>query len=1231
MGAAMMVGSTGLVATVLAQGSDPAAQPTASVPSPVAAPAVVAVAQGGTIKGSVKAGVVPLPGVSVTATNTLTGKKYATTTDIDGAFQMAVPRNGRYVVKTELTGFASVTQELLINASSENGGLPMQTAEFKMDLASRVTTTATETTTTTAGATTQVAGRTTSNSVARVGRGTQSLTVQSNESTDVTDASAGEGNTGAQLPSLATTSSDTTATESIAVTGQQGQTNGLAGFSEDDLRGRIQDMQRNGFTNGDIASSLSGVMQTGSFGPGGPGGGGPGGGGPGGGGPGGGFGGGGGRGGGGFNGFGGGFRGQNPNAWHGSFGYSGNNSALNANRRSYTGTDAPKANSQQNSLTASFSGTPYIPGLLKANTKQFVFLSVSESRSSSPSTAQYTVPTLAQRLGDLTPAYQIGTVVNGTVYDPNTGQAYTATGCNPALSAIDPNPTACIPYSELSGTTASASALAAQQLLAFYPLPNITPNALQDNYQANFPGSSHSAQASLRYNRSFGAAQTRGQRGSGGRGQGGGQNRNVAPTLRQSIAESFSYSHNASSSSSFSPELGGTAVSNGYNLTSSYTVGYGRINNSATLGWNRSRGLNSNYFTNGSVNPAQTAGINVGDSAIYSNPFYFGVPSVGMTGLSGLSESKTPSDSINQTITFSDFVSYSHKKHNMRYGFDFHRIHSDSIGGASPLGSFSFTGYATEDPKQQTCVLNSDPTNPTCNFATASGSAVADFLLGQPQQTKITAGLSKIYLRGNSWDWYAQDDWRARANLTFNYGLRWEYFSPYSENNYHLVNLNMTGSGSTLAINNVCPALFAGCQQAGSPPTLVKPDRSMYSPRVAVAWSPKFKWTKNTVVRSSYGINYNTGQYSRFASLMSFQQPFAVTQTNTLTTPNSATTCLLPSQTSSQTGTAMTLTNGFGCSTQSTQSNFGVNPKYRLGMVQAYNMGVQRTLPQGIVLNLDYTGSYAINQDIIRAPNRNASGVLTPTAGQFQYEDSLGYQRANIFSVNLRERMHKGVSLGATYTLAHSIDDATSVGGSGSSIAQDDQNLGAEESNSSFVVRNTLRGNFILEPPFGPNRAFLNKGGALAQIFDGYSISGSFTFASGAFATPQYSGTPAETATGAGSSLRPNRVAGQSIKGPRTLTEWFNTAAFSAPAAGTYGNASRNSIVLPESISLNTSLSRNVSFGGTRSFEARINMNNPLNTARYSSVNTQINQAGFGQVTGAAGMRSFTYNANFRF
>ena len=155
MGAAMVAGAgdlRGMAQDAAAPAAATTQAPAAAAPAPAvetpaaqapaatapATPVVAAAPQGGTIKGTVKASGVPLPGVAVTATNSLTGKKYATTTDVNGVFQMDVPRNGRYVLKTELTGFASVTQEVVVNAASENGGLPVQTAEFKMDLASRV-------------------------------------------------------------------------------------------------------------------------------------------------------------------------------------------------------------------------------------------------------------------------------------------------------------------------------------------------------------------------------------------------------------------------------------------------------------------------------------------------------------------------------------------------------------------------------------------------------------------------------------------------------------------------------------------------------------------------------------------------------------------------------------------------------------------------------------------------------------------------------------------------------------------------------------------------------------------------------------------------------------------------------------------------------------------------------------------------------------------------------------
>jgi hypothetical protein len=1224
-----------------------------------------------TIQGVVKAGGTPLPGVAVTAVSA-DGKKYATSTDINGAFRMDVP-SGAYEVRTELMGFATVTKQ--VTATPADAAVA-QLLQFSTDLASRVPEQAPANTTTAAntpaaggppattgngakpstanGATGTGTSVTASNApttrrpggygaggarrtVTNQRSGVQSLDVQGDDQ-DLLGATAGSVGGDVTAPGLGGFGGDdaTASNDVVSVTGNQGLTNALAGFNGDDIQARIAGFQAQGLGNGDIAGVLQGVMQTGTFGGpnGGPGGGG-GFGGPGGGRPGGAFGGGGGRGGrggggGGGGGFGGpgGFRGQNPNAWHGSLAYTGADSALNATSWTPTGIPIAKPQSDRNSLVASFTGTPFIPHLLKANPKQFVFLSLSATKNSSPSTLQAIVPTAAQRLGDLSPQYQAG-LTPGTVqpvYDPNTGQQYGNTNCLPALLAIDPNPSACIPQNELSS--------AAQTLLnTYYPSPNVTPTQTLDNYQANFPGTSDSSQISARFNRSFGAQAQRGRGGFGGGGfggrGGGGQNRNTPPSLRQSIAENFAYSHSATASDTFSPLLSGKSVSNGYSLSSGYTVGYGRLNSSATLSWNRSLSLGSNLFTNSATNPAVQAGVFVGNPTIYGNPFYYGVPSINLgASYQGLSD-PTPSRTVNQTISFSDFVAWNHKGHNMRFGVDFHRIHADSIGGTNVLGSFTFSGFDTALPTGATynCTPGQIASNPTC----ATGSAFADFLLGQPESTGITAGLNKIYLRGNSWDWYGQDDWRARSNLTFNFGLRWEYFSPYSEKYGRLVNLNVTGSAEagTLNISNVCAAQapagsVAGACAAVTPGTLVKPDKSMYSPRIAIRWAPKSKFTKQTVVNASYGINYNTGQYSRFAQKLAFQYPFAITQANVEGTNG----CTLAN---------MTLGAGFGCSTgQTTLSNYAVDPNYRLGLVQIYNVGIQRTLPQQIVLNINYTGAYAGDQDMLRAPNRNQDGLIVSQAGQFTYEDSLGYQRSNALAISASERMHKGISLQAVYTYAHSIDDASSVGGAGGTIAQNDQDLNAEESNSTFDVRHKVAGSFVLEPPVGPNRAFLNKGGFWSHALDGFNISGTFQFATGTYATPQYSLTPAEIKAGAPSSLRPDRNFAVPIKGAGSHLEWFNTNAFvAAPldAKGNpeYGDASRNSIELPGTVSINGSLSRTVSFGETRSLELRLSANNALNTVQYQGVNTTINSTTYGQVTSAAGMRSFTYIARYRF
>jgi hypothetical protein len=742
-----------------------------------------------------------------------------------------------------------------------------------------------------------------------------------------------------------------------------------------------------------------------------------------------------------------------------------------------------------NQFGVSFTGSPFIPGLVKPSTKQFIFFNLTGRKNINPQIFNGTVPTLAERSGDFSALAE-------TLYDPKTGLPIPGNNLKNAQTPMSPQ---------------------ALALLNFYPAPNVPNSGPLNNYQTVTNAGQNGTTAALRYVRNFGQAPNFGRGGGGQRQQ---PAANAPKTLRQNINFNGSYSHTASDTRNIFLPLGGTTSSTGYGVTAGYAIGYGRLTNNASINWNRSHGLTQNYFTNGEANPGIDAGVLVGDSTIQSNPFYYGVPSLsfgGSTVFTGLANT-SPSETINQTISFSDFVSYNHKRHNMRYGVDFRRVHADSIGGAqsnllgaapsTPLGAFSFTGYATQNP-----AANCTPSaTVNCPVVPPSGSGFADFLLGFPQQAAVQAGLEKTYLRANVFDWYAQDDWRALANLTLNFGLRYEYFSPYVEKDNRLVNLDHNADFTQ--VEAVQPG------QSGFPRSLVNPDHSMYSPRFGFAYRPKLKIFKETVIRGGYGINYNTGQYATIARQLANQQPFAVTQTN------------IAGQQGCGTLEQFTLAGAYNCSNAAVQSNFSANVNYRLGHVQIWDLDIQRTLPMGIVANVGYNGSKGGELDIVRAPNRTATGVLNSGAQPFAYEDSLGYSRFEALRVNVRKRMQKGIALGGTYQYGHSIDNASSIGGVGGSngsgsggqtLAQNDLDLNAEESNSTFDVRHKVTGNWVFELPFGPNRALLSKGGFWSKALDGFSVSGDFTFATGTYYTPNYVLTVQEAASGSSSSLRPNR------------------------------------------------------------------------------------------------------------
>src|ERR1700761_7157882 len=292
-----------------------AAPPPASAQASAPAPSATA---GGVIGGVIKSGQTPLPGVTVTAKNTLTGKQYVTATDSHGAYALHIDADGRYVVRADFAAFAGATKEVLLH-----GGAPAPATDFSLLLASRQEQLEQAEARRAAGQGQGTQGHGTRGTDGAGqggtrqytgGQGAQNLGLLAGALGAI---AAGADTGGAALPSAA--GSSDFSNESGSVDGESGTTNPFAGVNMDQMRDNLENRQQQ-----QPRAQIPGQGRTGGafsgFGGGGGGGGFGGGGGRGGGG-GGGFGGGGGGGRGGFN-----FRRMNPNKPHGALFWEGGNS-----------------------------------------------------------------------------------------------------------------------------------------------------------------------------------------------------------------------------------------------------------------------------------------------------------------------------------------------------------------------------------------------------------------------------------------------------------------------------------------------------------------------------------------------------------------------------------------------------------------------------------------------------------------------------------------------------------------------------------------------------------------------------------------------------------------------------------------------------------------------------------------------------------------------------------------
>lgn len=1086
------------------------------------------------ISGTVKNGKTLLPGVTVTASNTLTGKKYSTVTSTNGTFAFTNLPRGRYVLRMEFMGFAAQTQEVVLKPETAAGKV-----EVELVLASRQQEQQVE-------AATQSARR-----------GFQSLAVNSNLSALAGDNPGGSGGIGGNSQDASAMPTNglgaDSATESVSISGEQGRTQDFGGGSEQDLEDRIQEfrdrMQREGGSN--LQSPGQGAGQ-----------GGPGGGGPGGAGGGGGFGGGPvaiGRIGG---------RGFNINQPHGFLYFQDDTSALDARPYSLTGIGSDKATYNLAKFGANVGGPLNIPKIFNGGNKWFFFGGYNGTRGSTPYDYFSTVPTLDERAGNFsTTTNRDGTPVE--IFNPKTGQQYSFNGI---ANVIDP--------AEISSAAAS--------LLQFIPLPNTATTASGQNFHIVTSGASTSDSVSLRLIHNFGAAPA-GPIMIGGPSGGGGGRRGQR---QNNINFGLNWQRSSVDSVGVFPSLNGGTSTQGLNATAGWMYGRGRMTSNFRFTYNHNHVSTTNLFS-GIFDVAGDAGI----TGISTDPFGFGLPSLSFTSFGGLND-PTPRRELDQTYTASETVAWNRGKHNWRFGGDYRRIFQSFRSAKNSNGSFVFTGFATGEYSGGALVPD-------------TGFDFADFLIGLPQQTSLQTGTNSYDFRANSYDLFVQDDWRIRSNLTLLLGVRYEYNGPYTEAQNRIVNLDV---GPQFAFATPVEPGQNGAAFGTFPASLIEPDRADFAPRLGLAWKPM----NLTVVRVGYGINYNLAQYGTIIQNFAFQPPFANTQTNSVT--DTAT-------------SALTLVNGFPGTAGAVSNNYAIDPNYRLGYVQIWNVDLQKTLPHGFLLNAGYNGAKGTHLDEQRA-------ILTTGAQPFIYESSSADSILHAMSVRVRKRMASGLGFSGSYVYAKSIDDASSVGLGAAVVAQNPFDISADRSLSTLDQKHKFTGSWMYDLPFGESHRMASRG-ALSHILDGWQWSGSATIGSGFYFTPNVRGGSVDITRGVSGSQRANYMLGQPISlGNPTSLEWFNTAAFCYapgsptcvnPSGSLFGDAGRNIIEGPGQFSLNMALGKTIQIKETRALELRVQATNVFNNVVFSAINTTVNSQTFGEVTAVGSMRKLTMVARFRF
>ena len=586
-------------------------------------------------------------------------------------------------------------------------------------------------------------------------------------------------------------------------------------------------------------------------------------------------------------------------------------------------------------------------------------------------------------------------------------------------------------------------------------------------------------------------------------------------------------------------------------------------------------------------------------------------PSIGIQGYAGTGGAVNAYSASNQPMwDIGNSTTYVAGQHNLNFGFNYRRWELQRDLATGFLGNYGFNVGFTGNP-------------------------IADMLLGYYTNVGVfqPAAFSVPGVPGNPREFnflyvapYVQDDWKVSSRLTMNLGLRWDYRNtPYeTRNRMAWRNLAYAPGGllvadQTLAAGGITDGKYYQLADTRSP---VNPDRfKVFAPRLGFAW--RLTEDSKSVLRGGYGVFFDSAEGREIdgaADVYPYVSRGSYQQSLGQLAPLQTTDSLFPSFEAP--GVATPAANTFLAVSQS--------PEPRNPYVQQWSLGVQRELFASTVLEVNYIGNKGTNllmrRNIAQSfPYDPAHPSVEerrpfPNFGVYIDSDWSGRSNFNAFNTKLEHRGRSAL-LTFAYTWAKSTDTKSAAAGIGATGYNgwqgflDNHDSDRDHGLSDFDVDHRLVGSFVYNLPFGSGERIAGDAtGVKEAVVGGWQLNGIYTWQKGFPLTVQ-----AADLGGLNDSFGANRadLIGDPNSGGHTILQWFNTAAFAQPAAGSFGTSGRNILRGPGVNNLDLALFKNFGLPGRMKLQFRLESFNALNHTQFSSVDTSLTSSTFGVVNGA--------------